>query len=152
MILLDITRNRWRTVTSEKRLLMLNPSNCIQYWRRTSASQVLPQVPGGDVGGQHATWQQEPRVLQRSEGFRRSADEVEADLIGHGDAGAAAYHPKPAARLLEELVQKDGVQRASVMEVRFRMLSGPACCWSIRTQLSGPVMQQATHLEQSEAR
>lgn len=83
-------------------------------------------MSGGAAGDQHDARQRTPRVLQRSEGFRKMADEAE-DLTGAGGAGAAENRPQPAARLLQELVTKDRVHRASVLEVLDRLLAGPPC-------------------------
>ena len=74
-------------------------------------------MENGDASGGQVPWLERPRVLQRSEGFRKTYDEKQAALIGSGDIGAQGYHPKPAGRLLEEL-KKEDIQRASVWEVR----------------------------------
>lgn len=72
------------------------------------------QGADGDANG--VPWLERPRVLQRSEGFKKSYEEKQAALISHDDVGAQGYHPKPSARLLEELKKEDS-HRASVLEV-----------------------------------
>lgn len=74
------------------------------------------QVDIGSAAGTQVPWLERPRVLQRSEGFRKTYDEQQAALMGRGDVGAEGYHRRPGAHLLEDLKTKD-VQRASVWEV-----------------------------------
>lgn len=74
------------------------------------------QGENGGANGERVPWLERPRVLQRSEGFKKTYEEKQAALISADDTGAQGYHPKPSARLLEEL-EKEDVHRASVFEV-----------------------------------
>jgi hypothetical protein len=81
-----------------------------------SVSFIQQAADTGSAAGAQVPWLERPRVLQRSEGFRKTYDEQQAALMGSGDVGAEGYHRRPGARLLEDLKTKD-VQRASVWEV-----------------------------------
>jgi hypothetical protein len=96
------------------------------------------QADIGDAAEGKVPWLERPRVLQRSEGFRKTYDEKQAALIGSGDIGAQGYHPKPAALLLEQL-KKDNKQRASVWEVR--PLQPLFCGRQVCTRLPASVMK-----------
>lgn len=83
---------------------------------RLARSFCCTQVDTGTAAEAQVPWLERPRVLQRSEGFRKTYDEQQAALMGSGDVGAEGYHRRPGARLLDDLKTND-VQRASVWEV-----------------------------------